>query len=203
MLATGASDIQDVDRAINAIKKHTDQIVLMQCNTNYTASKENFKYINLNVLKTYRKTYPGVLLGLSDHTPGHSTVLGAIALGARVVEKHFTDDNNREGPDHKFAMNPATWREMIDRANELDSALGDGIKRIEENEKQTVLVQRRGLRYQRNIEKGERLDAGDMMPLRPMSPEGVPPYLREMLIGKQLKVDVCADDAVKLGDIAE
>ena len=66
---------------------------LMQCNTNYTASLDNFKYINLNVLKTYKKLYPEILLGLSDHTPGHTTVLVAVALGAKIIEKHFTDNN--------------------------------------------------------------------------------------------------------------
>ncbi len=72
------------------------QLVLMQCNTNYTASLENFDHIHLNVLKTYAHDVPGVVLGLSDHTPGHATVLGAVALGARVIEKHFTDDNSRD-----------------------------------------------------------------------------------------------------------
>ena len=76
----------------------------MQCNTNYTGSNENFNFIELNVLKTYRKEFKNIVLGLSDHTPGHTTVLGAVALGAKVIEKHFTDSNAREGPDHKFSM---------------------------------------------------------------------------------------------------
>ena len=98
----------------------------MQCNTNYTASIENFKFINLNVLKTYSEFFPNVVLGLSDHTHGHSTVVGSIPLGARVFEKHFTDDNDRLGPDHKFSMNPKTWKEMVVAANEVSLALGDG-----------------------------------------------------------------------------
>jgi len=130
MLATGASTMEDVERAVKLLKSITGDIVLMQCNTNYTSSPKNFHYINLNVLKVYRKHFPDILLGLSDHTRGCSTVLGALALGAVVFEKHFTDDNNREGPDHKFAMNPAIFREMVDRANELHCALGDGEKRI-------------------------------------------------------------------------
>ena len=89
----------------------TNKIVLMQCNTNYTGSSENFNYCNLNVLKSYKKMFPDTMLGLSDHTSGHATVLGSIALGARVIEKHFTDDNNQIGPDHGFAMNPTSWRE--------------------------------------------------------------------------------------------
>ena len=108
----------------------------MQCNTNYTASKNNLKYINLNVLRKYKKTFPNVILGLSDHTHGHSTVLGAITLGARMVEKHFTISNNLEGPDHKFSMTPKTWKEMVERSRELESALGSENKMIEVNEKQ-------------------------------------------------------------------
>ena len=84
-----------------------------------------------------------MVLGLSDHTPGHSTVLGAVALGARMVEKHFTDDISRTGPDHKFSMDPRSWREMVERTRELEAALGDGEKKIEENERDTVIVQRR------------------------------------------------------------
>src|SRR5207249_4774733 len=127
----------DVKRAVDCALKHTNDIVLMQCNTNYTASLENFKYINLNVLKSYANTYPDLILGLSDHTPGHSTVLGAVTLGAHVIEKHFTDDNGREGPAHKFSMDTKSWRDMVDRTRELESSLGLSIKKIEDNEKET------------------------------------------------------------------
>ena len=80
ILASGASSMKDVKRAVTSIKKINKKICLMQCNTNYTALDDNLKYINLNVLKSYRKNFPGVVLGLSDHTHGHSTVLGAITL---------------------------------------------------------------------------------------------------------------------------
>ena len=96
--------------------------------------KENFKYINLNVLKTYAAMFPDVVLGLSDHTLGHVTVLGAVALGARVIEKHFTDDTSRPGPDHPFSMDPVTWRAMVDDVRLLESSLGHGTKEVQENE---------------------------------------------------------------------
>src|SRR5258708_7102042 len=124
LLATGASDLEEVRRAVEEISRINSRLVLMQCNTNYTASLENFRYINLNVLATYRDMFRSVILGLSDHTPGHATVLGAVAMGARVVEKHFTDDDRREGPDHPFSMTPKSWREMVDRTRELEYALG-------------------------------------------------------------------------------
>ena len=163
LLASGAATLDEVMRAATAILAINPDLVLMQCNTNYTASLENFKYINLNVLKTYRDMYPDVILGLSDHTPGHAAVLGAVSLGATVIEKHFTDDNSRTGPDHKFAMNPRSWRDMVDRARELEAALGTGIKRIEENELDTVVVQRRSIRAKptaRGRRGGRRIRSG-------------------------------------------
>ena len=196
MIATGASNLKDVVRAMNTLEQYTDDIVLMQCNTNYTASPENFKYVNLNVLKTYKHRFPEAVLGLSDHTLGHAAVLGAIALGATVIEKHFTDDNNRVGPDHKFAMNPKTWREMVDRANELYYALGDGIKRIEENEKQTSIVQRRSLRYIDDLKAGTIIKKTDLISLRPLNKDGYAPFEDVEIIGKVLKKNVTKDDPV-------
>ena len=119
IFATGAATIQEVTDAVSIIKEYTNNFILMQCNTNYTGAYENFNHINLNVLKTFKNKFPKAILGLSDHTKGHSTVLGALALGGTIFEKHFTDDNRREGPDHKFAMNPESWKEMVEKANEL------------------------------------------------------------------------------------
>lgn len=186
ILATGASNFEDVERAMNALQKHSDQIILLQCNTNYTISSDKIKYVNLNVLKTYADKFPEAVLGLSDHTFGHATVLGAIALGAVVFEKHFTDDNLLEGPDHKFAMNPQTWREMVERANELYSALGDGIKRVEENEKDSIIVQQRSLCAVRNLQIGEVLRKEDLEALRPIPADGIQPFRIGEFVGKPL-----------------
>jgi N-acetylneuraminate synthase len=134
ILATGASSTDDVVRAVHAALSINPKLVLMQCNTNYTGSIENMRYVHLNVLKTYRSMFPEMILGLSDHTPGHATVLGAVALGARMIEKHFTDDIDRNGPDHKFSMDPKSWRDMVDRTRELEAALGAGLKKVEANE---------------------------------------------------------------------
>ena len=79
---------------------------------------------------SYKKKFKNVILGLSDHTPGHATVLGAISLGARVIEKHLTLSNSLDGPDHKFSMTPKTWNEMVDRSRELENALGSKIKKL-------------------------------------------------------------------------
>lgn len=196
LLATGASDMIDVDRAMSALHAYTKDIVLMQCNTNYTAKRENFASVNLNVLKSYAEQYPACVLGLSDHTYGHTTVLGAMALGARVFEKHFTDDNGREGPDHKFAMNPKTWREMVNASMELYEALGDGVKRIEENEKDSVIVQQRAVYLTRDLKAGETITKEDIFPLRPLKENCVYPYDMEKVIGRHLNRDMKADECL-------
>ena len=196
MLASGASTQTDVDRAVKAVLAVNCQLVLMQCNTNYTGSSENFRFINLNVLTTYAARYPGVLLGLSDHSPGHATVLGAIALGARAIEKHFTDDNAREGPDHSFAMNPQTWRDMVDRSRELEAALGDGVKRVEDNEAQTAVLQQRCLRAARALPAGHVLQAGDLEALRPAPPGALRPYELPAAVGQMLTMALEAGDAL-------
>lgn len=203
LIACGASDMNDVKRAVNSILEYNDKIVLMQCNTNYTASLENFKSINLNVLNTFSKEYQGMILGLSDHTPGHSTVLGAVTLGARVIEKHFTDDNLRIGPDHKFAMNPKTWAEMVERTRELEFALGDGIKKIEKNEEQTVIVQRRCIRVTRDLSEGSVIQENDIEVLRPAPGNSYLPYEISGIINKKLKISKVKGDALYHGEVHE
>jgi N-acetylneuraminate synthase len=197
LLATGASSINEVHLAISTVMKHTKDVVLMQCNTNYTASLENFKYINLNVLKKYKKEYPDVILGLSDHTPGHATVLGAVTLGARVIEKHFTDDVYREGPDHKFSMDFDSWKNMVNRTRELEFALGTDIKKVELNEKETVVVQRRAIRAKRNLLKGEIITKDMIEVLRPCPNDAIPPYDIEKVLNKTLTLDITSGDYIK------
>lgn len=196
MLASGASTMDDVIRAVDAVLAHNRQFVLMQCNTNYTGDLENFRFINLRVLQSFALAYPGMLLGLSDHTPGHATVLGAVALGARVIEKHFTDDNARVGPDHAFSMNPGSWRDMVLRCRELEHALGDGCKRVEANEKDTVVLQRRCVRLTRPKKAGERLAADDLECLRPAPSDALPPYRLAEAVGRALTVDKLAGDCL-------
>jgi len=190
LLATGACTIGEVQNAVHTSLALNPQLVLMQCNTNYTADPENYRYINLNVLKTFAVMFPQVVLGLSDHTHGHATVLGAVALGARVIEKHFTDDNSREGPDHHFAMNPVTWREMVEATRQLEKALGSADKFVTENEKDTVVIQRRCLRAARDIKAGEVFSRDMIEVLRPATPGAIlPPHIPEV-IGTRALVDI-------------
>jgi len=203
ILATGAACMADVERAVEVVLAASPRLALLQCNTNYTGSLENFRHINLRVLASYALHYPGMVLGLSDHSPGHAAVLGAIALGARIIEKHFTDDTARVGPDHAFSMTPATWREMVDRARELEAALGDGVKRIEANERETVVLQRRCLRLTRDLAAGSVLTQNDLEALRPAPPGAIEPHQSSAVLGTRLRSGKQAGQALYPGDLED
>ena len=188
IVATGASNLNEVKSTINLIYKKNKKIILMQCNTNYTSNEENFKHINLNVLKTFKKIFKDkIILGLSDHTQGHSTVLGAVTIGARVIEKHFTDSNNRKGPDHYFSLNPITWAEMVKETRRLEKALGTGKKIVEKNEKKTNFIQRRGSYAIREIKKNETIKINDIIFLRPYFKGSISPFTNKKTFGKSKK----------------
>lgn len=200
LLACGAATLDDVVRAVEAVMEYHSEIAILQCNTNYTGSDSNLDHINLNVIKTLRNMYPNLCLGLSDHTSGHATALGAVALGCRIIEKHFTDDNTREGPDHGFAMNPASWKLMVDTTRELERALGNGVKKIEENEKDTVIVQRRSVRAARNLSKGEIVTNESVSFLRPCPTDALEPWKLDHYLGKKLVKDVSAGNYLRASD---
>ncbi len=201
ILATGASSISEVKLAVKAYQKHNKSLVLMQCNTNYTGDEKNIKYVNLNVLKKYRKLFPRVILGLSDHTFGHTAVLGAVTLGARVIEKHFTDNNKRLGPDHYFAMNPKTWKKMVDITRELELALGDGVKKVEKNELSTIVVQRRSIRVRKNLKANTIIKERDLEYLRPCPKNALRPSEKKLILNKKLKRSLKRHDLICVKDV--
>ena len=201
LIATGAATMDDVRRAVALIQGTGVPLVLMQCNTNYTGSAENIGHANLRVISTYAAEFPDVVLGLSDHTPGHVTVLGAVALGARVIEKHFTDDTTRVGPDHVFSMDPRTWRAMVDATRDLESALGSGDKGIEANERATEVLQRRCVRAAADLAAGTVLRRDDLVVLRPAPADGVPAHDVESLVGRRLATSLQAGQHVRWADL--
>ena len=202
LLATGAASLEDVDRAVEVLRHAGVPFSIMQCNTNYTGSLENIHHLNLMVLRQYAERYPDAVLGLSDHTPGDVSVLGAVALGARVIEKHFTDDTGRTGPDHGFSMDPASWRMMVDRTRLLEAALGTGHKQVEDNEMMTVVLQRRCVRASRTLAAGTVLNRGDLVVLRPAPRDAVPAHQVEELVGRTLVRDLVEGEDVRWPDLA-
>jgi len=201
LLATGAAALDDVDRAVQVLTGAGVDYSVMQCNTNYTGSIENIEHINLRVLGQFAERYPNAVLGLSDHTPGHVTVLGAVALGARIVEKHFTDDTSRTGPDHGFSMDPATWRAMVDDTRLLEAALGTGVKGVEANEARTVVLQRRCVRAGRDLPGGAVLARVDLEVLRPAPAEAIPAHEVGLVPGRRLSRAVARGEHMTWADL--
>lgn len=186
ILSTGASNMDEVRHAVEAIRTKNPQFAILQCNTNYTRDTRSFDHVHLNVLQSYKILFPGAVLGLSDHTWGHAAVLGAVTLGARIIEKHFTDDPTRTGPDHEFSMTPEAWREMVERTRELERALGASDKFVTDNERETVIVQRRCIRAARNLSPGKFIERCDLEVLRPAPHGAILPNEIENVLGRRL-----------------
>lgn len=201
ILATGASSLVDVDRAMSLIQEAEVPVVLMQCNTNYEGSLDNIVFVNLRVLTQFAERFPEATLGLSDHTPGHVAVLGAVALGARVIEKHFTDDTTRIGPDHGFSMDPDTWKAMVDDTRLLEAALGTGMKQVERNEEKTVILQRRCVRAARGLPVGTILTRDDVAILRPAPLDAIPAHEVNEVVGRTLARELQFGEALRLIDL--
>ena len=197
MLATGASTLAEVDDAVRVIEKAGNKnLVLMQCITNYPSK---FESANINVLNTYRDAF-GAILGYSDHTPGDVVPLGAVALGAKVIEKHFTFDRTLKGPDHPHSMEPDEFARMVERVRNLEKAMGTSRKDVVPEESETVIVQRRGLTASRNIAKGAALKKGDIVELRPAL--GIAPKYKALVIGKAAARALKKGKAIRWEDIA-
>lgn len=196
ILSTGASALAEVNEAVEVIKSTGNKdLVLLQCITNYPSKIAS---ANLNVLKTYQQA-PGCIIGYSDHSPGDLVVLASVALGAKVIEKHFTLSKKDAGPDHPHSMEPAEFANMVKRIRQLESALGSGKKEVVAEESETVIVQRRGLYVKRFIKKGEEIKLEDIDVLRPAL--GILPKFKTVAAGKKAKRNIEAGEALRWEDI--
>ena len=119
-----------------------------------------------------------------------------------MIEKHFTDDVEREGPDHGFSMDPKTWREMVDRTRELELAMGSGVKKVEANELETVVVQRRSVRLKHDMPMGATLSYEDLIPLRPCPTDAISPSRLSDIVGARLRKDMLAGDYLRERDLS-
>jgi sialic acid synthase SpsE len=183
LLATGASDFWDVHRAMEMVG--AAPVCLMQCNTNYTGNDDNNEqYLNLRVIHDYKYAYPDAVMGLSDHTTNVAPILGAVTLGARVIERHFTDSPTQVGPDHGFSLDPVEWQQMVYEVRSLEKALGNGRKVIQPNEAETVVLQRRCLRAARDLGAGEVIAPADIAVLRPAPLGSMAPRLFDKVVGR-------------------
>ena len=178
LMATGAANLAEVAAAMEEVKAAgCQELVLLQCVTNYPAG---FDHANLQAMLNMGRMF-GVPYGFSDHTPGSTVPLGSVALGGCVIEKHFTDDKTRQGPDHPFAMDAADFKAMAQAVRNLEKALGDGVKTVTPEESETRVVMRRSLFAARSLEAGHRLSREDVVVLRPQ--HGITPDHLDEVIG--------------------
>ena len=198
ILATGASEMEEVKKAVKLIRKYNNKLALLQCNTNYENLETNLNHLNLNVINTYKNYFGNnIILGLSDHTKGHLSVLGAVSLGAKIIEKHFTDNNNRMGPDHKFSMNPKTWSKMVSETRLLEKTLGNGKKKIEKNETKSVIVQRRSVYAKVNLKKNQIIKEENLISLRPCPKKSFSPWEINKIVGRKTKKNIKKGELIK------
>ncbi len=197
VLATGAATLAEVDEAVRTIEKTGNKnLALLQCITNYPSK---FESANINVLNTYRDAF-GAVVGYSDHTPGDTVVLGSVAIGAKVIEKHITFDRANKGPDHPHSMTFDEFGAMIRRTRELEKAMGTGVKEVVAEEAETVIVQRRGLTAAARITKGQKFTAKNVAVLRPAL--GIPPKFKSAIVGKSAKKTLAQGAPIHWEDIA-
>jgi len=202
LLSTGLATPDEIDAALAALAEgagcptRRPPVVLLHCVSLYPPAPGD---ANLRVLPAMRARHDA-LVGWSDHSPGHALALGAVALGACVVEKHFTDDRRRSGPDHGFAMEPGDWRAMVDAIRTLEAGLGDGVKRPRPGEEAERLWARRGIHAARPLAAGATLAARDLKVVRPA--EGLPPAALARVLGRRLARALDADEPVTAEDLA-
>lgn len=191
LLGTGASTMGEIEEAVNTIRAAgNEDIVLLQCVTNYPSPLED---ANIRAMVTLRDAFQ-VPVGYSDHTPGSVVPMGAVALGACVIEKHFTFDKTRSGPDHPFAMDVPEMKSMVRDIRLLEAALGSPVKRLAPSETETVIIQRRSLFAKMDIATGTVITGNMIDPLRPAT--GITPQHIQLVIGREAKVDISQGEPI-------
>ena len=194
ILSTGMSTLDEVEAALNVIEKagtQRQQITVLQCTTEYPAPMTE---VNLRAMLTMRDTF-GVTVGISDHTEGIEIALAAVALGATVVEKHFTLNRALPGPDHKASIEPDELERMIRSIRNIEVAMGDGIKRPSTSEARNMAVARKSLVAARPIAAGERFSPDNVAVKRPGS--GMSPMLWDTIIGCEAKRQYSTDEMIE------
>ena len=196
ILSTGASDLAEVAQAVDVLHKAgCDQLVLLQCIVNYPSAHAS---ANIRVLETYRRAFD-TIVGYSDHAPGDVVALGSVALGAKMIEKHFTLDRKLQGPDHPHSMEHHEFAQMVHKVRQLEAALGGTEKFPVDEEKETRVIMRRALHATRPIKAGETITAEMLVPLRPAS--GISPALEELVIGRRATRDIAENEVLNWSDI--
>lgn len=182
MLSLGKCSIGEADEAVDTLFSNgCEDLVLMHCVAQYPTPMED---VNLNIIRSLKTMYPNCVVGFSDHSLGITASLGAVALGARVIEKHFTLGQSLVGPDHWFSLDPMLMKSLVTEIRNLESAMGFPRKRILESEKAGRQNSIRSLVLARDLDKGHSISANDLKVLRPGG--GISPFDRDKVIGMKI-----------------
>ncbi|TZE82178.1 N-acetylneuraminate synthase [Calorimonas adulescens] len=193
IISTGMSDLGEIEDAIDTIRKTgNEKIILLHCISNYPA---DYRDVNLNAMLTLKNAFK-FSVGYSDHTLGIEVPIAAVALGAKVIEKHFTLDKNLPGPDHKASLEPFEFKQMINSIRNVECSLGDGIKRCMYAEENARKVARKSVVTDCDIKRGMVIERDMLTVKRPGT--GIPPKDIGYIIGRKAKIDILKDTIISL-----
>jgi N,N'-diacetyllegionaminate synthase len=196
ILSTGMCDMEDVRAAVNALYKNglsKENLILLHCNTEYPTPYED---VNLKAMDALRKEF-GVEVGYSDHTKGIEVPIAAVALGATVIEKHFTLDRTLPGPDHKASLEPDELKAMVSAIRNIEKAVaGDGTKHVSESERKNIAIARKSIVAAKDIKAGEVFTEENLTVKRPGS--GISPMRWEEVLGMKAKRDFSEDELIEI-----
>lgn len=199
ILSTGMANIAEIKAAIDVLiseKLTLEDITVLHCNTEYPTPMED---VNLKAMNTIGEQF-GVSIGYSDHTLGIEIPIAAVAMGATVIEKHFTLDRNLPGPDHRASLEPSELKAMVTSIRNVELALsGSGEKIPSKSEKKNIPIARKSIHLKHALSKGDKISEADLIPLRPG--DGISPMLWENIIGKRVSKDLQAFDKLAKEDL--
>jgi N,N'-diacetyllegionaminate synthase len=194
ILSTGMADLGEIENALNVLTDagtKIKDITVLHCNTEYPTPVED---VNLNAILTIKTAFPGVNIGYSDHTLGIEVPIAAVAMGATIIEKHYTLDKNMTGPDHKASLEPDELKAMVCAIRKIEKALGSGIKKPSSSELKNKPIARKSIVAARDIHKGEAFTEENLTVKRPGT--GISPMQWDEIIGQSAIKDYKQDDLI-------
>lgn len=195
ILSTGMCELVDIEAALNVLTTNgldKDKITILHCNTEYPTPMQD---VNLKAMNEIAEKF-GVKVGYSDHTKGIEVPIAAVALGASIIEKHFTLDRNMEGPDHKASLEPDELKQMVTAIRNIELAVGNGHKTVSDSERKNIEIARKSLVAACNIKKGDTLTAENVAVKRPG--KGINPMRWNEVIGTKAIRDFSEDELIEL-----
>ncbi len=196
IISTGGANMEDVQRAYDAIMPINKQLAILQCTSSYPAEHHD---LNLRVIETFRRQFPETVIGLSDHENGIAMATASYILGMRIVEQHFTINHTWKGTDQVFSLEPIGMKKLVRDLRHVREALGDGVKRVLPNEVGPISKMGKKLVAKQNLLAGHVLSAADIAIKSPG--DGLPPYEFDKVVGRKLKSSLAEDGDIRLEDI--